>query len=287
MERYTYAASRMLVPLYGVPDERTPVEDEILCGMQAEVLGVRPGWHYVRTEYGFEGFVRPGNLIKSAAAWRQAPKRQVLAPFADVLKGPGVKCGLLGTLPRGARPGLAGETEEGWQPVVLPDGKCGYMQASRLGEIPDGFSWPEETLRRGVVDLALSYLGVSYRWGGKTPLGIDCSGLTFMSYWCHGIGIYRNAQIRDGFLVRPIPFEQAKPGDLLYFPGHVAMLVEGLTYVHATGRAGSDGVVLNSLDENSERFRADLKEKLLTAGTIFCGGRESGQEILPGGGFSA
>ncbi|MCI8514977.1 MAG: C40 family peptidase [Lachnospiraceae bacterium] len=269
MERYIYAASKMLVPLYGAPNERTPVEDEILCGMQAEVLGVRPGWHYVRTEYGFEGFVRSGDLVKSASDWRRAPRRQVCAPFADVLRRPGVKGGLLGTLSRGARPGLAGEEEDGWQPVVLPDGKRGYMQASRLAEIPDGVSWPEEKLRASVVTTALSYLGTSYRWGGKTPLGIDCSGLTFMSYWCHGIGIYRNAQIRDGFLVHPIPLEQAKPGDLLYFPGHVAMLVEGLMYVHATGRAGSDGVVFNSLDENSERFRLDLKEKLLTAGTIF------------------
>lgn len=271
MERYVYAASQMLVPLYGAPDERTPVEDEILCGMRAEVLGARPGWHYVRTEYGFEGFVRSGSLVKSAAVWRQAARKQVLSPFADVLRRPGVKGGLMGTLSRGARVGLTGEADEGWQPVALPDGKRGYMQASRLGEIPDGISWPEEKLRKAVVDFALSYLGVSYRWGGKTPLGIDCSGLTFMSYWCHGIGIYRNAQIREGFPVRPISLEEAKPGDLLYFPGHVAMLTKGLTYVHATGRAGSDGVVLNSLDENSERFRPDLKEKLLTAGTIFAG----------------
>lgn len=269
MERYAYAASQVLVSLYGTPDERTPVEDEILCGMRAEVLGVRPGWHYVRTEYGFEGFVRPGMLVKSAPVWQQAEKRQVCAPFADVLRSPGVKSGRIGTLPRGARPGISGAETEGWQPVVLPDGTRGYMQASRLAKIPAGGSWPEEKLRKAVVELALSYLGVSYRWGGKTPLGIDCSGLTFMSYWYHGIGIYRNAQIREGFAVHPIPPQQARPGDLLYFPGHVAMLVDEDTYIHATGRAGSDGVVFNSLNENSERYRADLRENLLTAGTVF------------------
>ena len=68
-----------------------------------------------------------------------------------------------------------------------------------------------------------SYLGAQYRWGGKTPLGIDCSGIVSMAYLLNGVTIYRAAAIKSGFALHEISLEAAKPGDLLFFPGHVAM----------------------------------------------------------------
>lgn len=127
-----------------------------------------------------------------------------------------------------------------------------------------------EQFRCMVVDTALSYLGTQYRWGGKTPLGIDCSGLCSMAYLFHGIVIYRDAEIKPGFPVKEIPYCCKKPGDLLYFPGHIAMYLGEDRYVHSTNHRGSDGVVINSLNPKDCDYREDLKKQLLATGSIFC-----------------
>ncbi len=60
-----------------------------------------------------------------------------------------------------------------------------------------------------------------------------------------------------------------KKGDLLFFKGHVAIYMGDGSYVHATGRAGDDGVVVNSLDPTAENYREDLANGILKIGSIF------------------
>ncbi len=60
-----------------------------------------------------------------------------------------------------------------------------------------------------------------------------------------------------------------KPGDLLFFPGHVAMYIGNDKYVHSTGKNGSDGVVINSLNPFDEDYREDLLKNLKAVGSIF------------------
>ncbi|CUQ35691.1 Dipeptidyl-peptidase 6 [Flavonifractor plautii] len=177
---------------------------------------------------------------------------------------------MLDTLPRGALAAPVGEAGEGWQKIALPDGREGYTKCS-LWE--DDYKTPpavsEEALRARAVEVALSYQGTQYRWGGKSPLGVDCSGLTFMAWFFCGVSLYRDARLVDGFPARPIPFEARKPGDLLYFPGHIALYLGNDRYIHSTARAGSDGVVINSLDPAAPDYRADLREKLYAVGSVF------------------
>ena len=62
-------------------------------------------------------------------------------------------------------------------------------------------------LREALAQTALSYLGCPYRWRGRTPLGLDCSGLYSQTYLMYGIAIWRVAAIVPGFPIRPIPPE--------------------------------------------------------------------------------
>jgi cell wall-associated NlpC family hydrolase len=112
-------------------------------------------------------------------------------------------------------------------------------------------------------------MGTQYRWGGKSTLGIDCSGLCQMAYMLNGIIIYRDAKIMEGFPIHEIPFEEVKPCDLLFFPGHVAMYMGNGKYVHSTGKNGSDGVVINSFNPKDSDFREDLYQSLKAVGSIF------------------
>lgn len=127
----------------------------------------------------------------------------------------------------------------------------------------------EEAFRESIVQTAYSYLGTQYRWGGKTACGIDCSGLAFMSYFRNGILIWRDAAIKEGYPVHEIPIEQAKPGDLLFFPGHVAIYLGNGKIIHATGHPESSCVTFNSLREGELGYREDLKNSLCAAGSIF------------------
>lgn len=83
-----------------------------------------------------------------------------------------------------------------------------------------------------IVAAAESQLGVPYVWGGSTPgVGLDCSGLTQYCYRQAGIHISHYTEDQANELKR-IPIAQAKPGDILYRQGHVAIFTGGNTYIH-------------------------------------------------------
>lgn len=100
----------------------------------------------------------------------------------------------------------------------------------------DGMS-PED-FRSGAADgdaivaAAVSQLGVPYVWGGTTPgVGLDCSGLTQYCYAQAGISIPRNSEDQAS-AGRRVPLSEAKPGDILWRPGHVAIYAGGDEYIH-------------------------------------------------------
>lgn len=262
-------------PLMSQPRRDCEMADEALFGMVVDVLErTTPGYCRVRTHYRYEGYACVDDLILSderAGWWAGLPKKVVFHKnTCDVMADPKVQSWQLVTLPRGAVVSPVGEAEGGWQRTALPDGREGYLRASWLGEYFDAPpALPEEELRRRIVETAMLYAGTHYRWGGKSPLGIDCSGLTSMAYLLNGILIYRDARIVEGFPVREISREEMKPGDLLFFPGHIALYMGGGRYCHSTGRAGDDGFTVNSLDPSAPDYRADLAEQITQVGSYF------------------
>jgi len=88
-----------------------------------------------------------------------------------------------------------------------------------------------------VSQIAVSMLGVPYRYGGSTPQGFDCSGLVYFAYVNAGVPVPRTAadQYRQS---RAIPAQDIRPGDLLFFDtswrnGHVGIYVGDGEFIHA------------------------------------------------------
>lgn len=230
----------------------------------------------VRTPYRYTGYCKKEDLILDqarVAAWETGELCVVMQGFADVLDEPRVQGVGLESLARGGR--LLAHREEateeaGWVCVELTDGRRGYTKEKFLGPYYSApFTADEDAFRKRLVEMAKGYLGTQYRWGGKSTLGIDCSGLTSMCYMLCGVYIYRNAGYVDDFAVHEIAAAEKKPGDLLYFPGHIAMYIGDDRYIHSTGRNGDDGVVINSLNPAHEDFREDLLKMLERAASMF------------------
>lgn len=262
-------------PMYGVANPESTIVDEALYGMVVDILEEpAPGWYKISTHYRYEGIVSADNLIvddNEAEAWSKLPKLVVRNKnFCDVLSIPKVQGWHLQNLVRGAVVSPVGEAENGWQKVQLADGRTGYVMAGILDTYYDKpMSDNEEVLRQALVDAAMLYSGTHYRWGGKSPQGIDCSGLCSMAYMLCGILIYRDANIIEGFNIHEISLDDVKPGDLLFFPGHVAMYIGNGRYCHSTAKSGDDGFTLNSLDPNAPDYREDLRKKITQVGSYF------------------
>ena len=227
----------------------------------------------------------------------------------DVLTLPKVQGVRLAELERGAvlrrLPDPEAEAHTGWAKVGLVDGRSGYvrdvaLEPSRFSvtavftqeagrtfdealakaegckpeelvprAIDRWFGGSEEAFRNGLAEQAKKYLGTEYRWGGKSGRGIDCSGLVSSAYMQCGVLIYRDAKLVEGWPMHKIPLEQAKRGDALYFPGHIALYLGEGRYIHSTGAARSGGVVLNSLDPADPLYREDLVKSLYAVGSLF------------------
>lgn len=261
--------------LYAEPTTESTLEDEVLYGMVVDILEETvPGWCYVRTHYRYEGYISMEALLideDAVSLWIAMPKKVVRNKnFVDVLSIPKVQGYHVMLLPKGAVVRTLSEPENGWQEVLLADGESGFVPAAILDEyhtVP--LSQNETVLRNALVDAAMSYSGTHYRWGGKSPMGIDCSGLCSMAYMLCGILIHRDAKLKEGFPIHEISLDAVKSGDLIFFPGHVAMYLGNHKYCHATAKAGYNGFVINSLNPEDPDFREDLRNTITAVGSWF------------------
>jgi cell wall-associated NlpC family hydrolase len=85
------------------------------------------------------------------------------------------------------------------------------------------------------VAVAERFVGTPYLWGGKTSLGLDCSGLVQVALTACGVPCPRDSDMQERALGAPVDRPQLRRGDFVFWKGHVAIARDAETLVHANG----------------------------------------------------
>ena len=206
----------------GAPAPDAALETEALMGEQLMI--------YETTEEGFawgqlesDGYV--GWLpASSLAPPGPAPTHRVAALRTLIFPGPSIRLAPLAAPSLGAR--LA---------VVREQDRLAVTAAG--GFVPANHLVPLRSFEPDFVAVAERFRGVPYLWGGKTSLGLDCSGLLQVALQACGIPAPRDTDLQEralGAAVAPdAAFGNLRRGDLLFWPGHVASARDRDTLVHA------------------------------------------------------
>jgi cell wall-associated NlpC family hydrolase len=173
-----------------------------------------------------------------------APTHKVMALRTLVFPGPSIKLPPHETLPLGAALNIV-RIEE--RMAVTPSG--GYVPAAHLVRIGD-----KET---DFVAVAERFVGTPYLWGGKTALGLDCSGLVQIALSACGLSCPRDSDMQESALGALVDHQassfQFARGDLIFWSGHVAIARDRESLVHAN--AFQMAVVIEPIAETIARIR--------------------------------
>jgi len=209
-----------IAPLRERPAPDAMLSTQALMGERVTVYDRNEGWAWGQlTSDGYVGWLPDRALAMPAAE----PTHQVIAIRTFAFPGPSIKLSPVATPVMGSvltvsrEEGSFAVTREGW-----------YLPKQHLGGLG-----PHE---RDFVAVAERFVGTPYLWGGKSSLGIDCSGLIQVSLNAAGIGCPRDSDMQRNGLGNPVGLDESarlQRGDLLFWKGHAAIARDSRTIVHA------------------------------------------------------
>ncbi len=238
------------------PDHASEMGSQLLLGEVVRVVRRTAGDRWLLVENAadhYRGWVRSWGVSlcgpRQIADWRRRARTRASALWMEVRHAPG-RGPLVTPLFWGSRV-IAGRAQGRFRRIQLPDGVLGWVESRGL---ESGAATPRPLPAR-----ARELLGIPYLWGGRTPAGLDCSGLVQMLLAEQGIRVPRDAGDQER-VSRPLgPRRRPRPGDLAFFgplgapAGHVGVIIGDGLYLHARGR-----VRVSSLDPTNTLFDKDL-----------------------------
>lgn len=217
-------AMRVAAPMADVKRAPTPdsgLETQALRGEAVIVYDEDEGWAWGQIEDGYVGYL-PSHALGAPGP---APTHCVGVARTFIYPGPNMKLPPLEVLPFGAK--VAVEREDGAY-AILPAG--GAVYARHLT--------PIEARDADFVSVAEGFIGAPYLWGGKTPDGLDCSGLVQTALHAAGIACPRDTDMQERALGESLDLLTEPPlarGDLVFWRGHVGIMRDSATLLHANG----------------------------------------------------
>jgi cell wall-associated NlpC family hydrolase len=247
VEGRTYEVAEPQAPVRRSPSPEAPLHTEALKGERVTIYETTDeGWAWGQLETdGYVGFLPASALAPPGPP----PTHKIVASRTLVFPGPSIQLPPVEALALGCRLAVA-RVEAPFAITV----SSGYLPARHLA--------PIDAEESDFVAVAERFLGSPYLWGGKTSLGLDCSGLVQVALTACGIPCPRDSDMQE------TAFEPAativgshealdptyRRGDLVFWNGHVAIVRDPATLVHAN--AFHMAVACEPIAEAIARIRA-------------------------------
>lgn len=232
------------------PEVKLGLETEFLFGETVRVFDEAAGWAWVQSAAdGYVGYV-PADALGGSAG---KPTHTVRAPATFLYSEPSIKSPPVLSLPLNARLRVIAIQDRF---AALAGG--GFVMAHHLA--------PVDRPALDFVSLAERFEGTPYLWGGRTRTGLDCSGLVQIAMQAAGLVCPRDSDMQEAEIgaavAIPAPLEDPKDvmvdpdglarGDLVFWPGHVGIMTDGVMLLHANGHHMS--TVIEPVIDTAERI---------------------------------
>lgn len=213
--------SRASIALRRRPEMELGFDTELLFGETVRVFDEANGWAWVQAERDrYVGYVPSDSLAEmvSAATHRVSAIGTFVYSHADIKSPPLMHLSI-------NTPLSVAETEDRFCRLVT----SGYVMARHIVA--------RSRVARDFVDVAERLIGVPYLWGGRTRIGVDCSGLVQLAMEAAGLVCPRDSdmqcdEVGENLLV-PDGLDGLRRGDLVFWPGHVGIMADGVMLLHA------------------------------------------------------
>jgi cell wall-associated NlpC family hydrolase len=244
-ERFATGTVKRVVEAYASlhrhPSREAPVDTQAILGEAVTVYDDHEGWAWVQLhDDGYVGYL-PSVALGEVGP---APTHRVSAVRTYVYPGPNLKLPDTGFLTINSKLAVTG-IEGNY--ARLADG--GWIFAAHLSELG--------SFEADYVAVVERLLHTPYLWGGKTSLGLDCSGLAQTALTAAGIKAPRDSDMQEqqlGTAVEVKPdLSGLKRGDLVFWKGHVGLMLDEIRLIHATGHSMT--VYVEPLAVAEERIR--------------------------------
>jgi cell wall-associated NlpC family hydrolase len=204
-------------PLRRSPSPDAPLATEALKGERVTVYeSTEEGWAWGQLESdGYVGWL-PAEALRTQGP---PPTHKVAVPRTIVFPGPSIKLPAVETLSFGCRIAV---TRIGGALAVTAGGCLPWRHLAPVG-----------LLATDPIAVAETFLHAPYLWGGKTSSGLDCSGLVQLALNACGIPCPRDSDMQERDVGVTVACDDLRRGDLVFWPGHVAIVRDDATLVHA------------------------------------------------------
>ncbi len=230
VEARRYAVGRLArivapsAPLRRRPASDAPLDTEALMGEMVTVFDEADGYAWVQLAADrYVGYL-PGSVLGEAGP---DPTHRVQALRTFIYPGPDLKLPPAAFLSFGAGVTAAGPERDG------------YLPLSTGGFVFVGHVVALDAVEPDFVAVAERFLGTPYLWGGKTSLGLDCSGLVQLALAAAGIACPRDSDMQEAALGRlielPPDLSGLRRGDLVFWRGHMGVMLDPERLLHANG----------------------------------------------------
>lgn len=205
------------------PELNSGIDTELLFGEPVSVLDRSHGWAWVKS--GIDDYV--GYVEETALGLAgPAPSHWVTSVRTFVYPGPDMKFPAVRALSMGSRLTVAGEAETRGTQYLLVGG--GAVIAKHVAPV-------DVAVSDDYVAVASRFLESPYLWGGRSGFGLDCSGLVQLSMMMAGRKVLRDTDMQRASIGTEIGRDELRRGDLVFWKGHVAIMTDAETMIHASG----------------------------------------------------